>query len=82
MIEVGMPGSSLDLFGLTAPAGTPREIVDKLARAATESDQVAGGIAAWAFAGRRPDAWWSRRTWKVRRRANDALERGRQRRRG
>ena len=34
-------------FGLMAPAGTPREIVDKLARAVSEATQSADVVAAW-----------------------------------
>jgi len=49
MIEAGMPGFVTSIwFGLTAPAGTPREIVDKLARAATEALKSPEVIAAWA----------------------------------
>jgi len=49
MIEAGMPGFVTSIwFGLMAPAGTPREIVDKLARAATEAIRSPEVIAAWA----------------------------------
>ena len=49
MIEAGMPGFVASIwFGLMAPAGTPREIVDKLARAATEAIRSPEVIAAWA----------------------------------
>jgi tripartite-type tricarboxylate transporter receptor subunit TctC len=38
MIEAGLPGFEAGLwFGLMAPAGTPKDIVDKLARAANEA---------------------------------------------
>jgi len=38
MAEAGLPGYDLGLwFGLLAPAGTPREVVDKLARIANEA---------------------------------------------
>ena len=38
MIESGLPGFEAGLwFGLVAPAGTPKDIVDKLARAANEA---------------------------------------------
>jgi len=38
MIEAGLPGFEAGLwFGLVAPAGTPKDIVDKLARAANEA---------------------------------------------
>ena len=44
MAEAGMPDSDTSIwFGLVAPAGTPREIVDKLSRAVAEaqkSDEV------------------------------------------
>jgi tripartite-type tricarboxylate transporter receptor subunit TctC len=40
MAEAGLPGYDLGLwFGLLAPAGTPREVIDKLARAANEALQ-------------------------------------------
>jgi tripartite-type tricarboxylate transporter receptor subunit TctC len=40
MAEAGMPDFDTSIwFGLMAPAGTPREIVDKLARAAREALQ-------------------------------------------
>jgi tripartite-type tricarboxylate transporter receptor subunit TctC len=48
MIEAGMPGFDTAIwFGLTAPAGTPAPVIDKLSRAVREavnSDEV---IAAW-----------------------------------
>ena len=34
-------------FGLMAPAGTPREIVDKLARAVAEATKSPEVVAAW-----------------------------------
>ena len=38
MVEAGVPGYSAGIWmGLLAPAGTPREIVDKLSRAANEA---------------------------------------------
>jgi tripartite-type tricarboxylate transporter receptor subunit TctC len=44
MAEAGLPGYELSLwYGLVAPAGTPREVIDKLARVANEalkSDEV------------------------------------------
>jgi tripartite-type tricarboxylate transporter receptor subunit TctC len=48
MAEAGMPDFVTAIwFGLMAPAGTPREIVDKLARAATEAAKSPEVIAAW-----------------------------------
>ena len=48
MAEAGLPGYDLDLwFGLLAPAGTPRSIVDKLARianAALKQDDIGGQL--------------------------------------
>jgi tripartite-type tricarboxylate transporter receptor subunit TctC len=41
MVEAGVPGYSAGIWmGLLAPAGTPREIVDKLSRAANEALQT------------------------------------------
>jgi tripartite-type tricarboxylate transporter receptor subunit TctC len=49
MAEAGLPGFETGLwFGLVAPAGTPQEVIDKLARAANaalESDEVAKALA-------------------------------------
>jgi tripartite-type tricarboxylate transporter receptor subunit TctC len=49
MAEAGLPGFETGLwFGLVAPAGTPKEIVDKLARAGNEalkSDEVGKALA-------------------------------------
>ena len=49
MVEAGLPGFETGLwFGLLAPAGTPKEVVDKLARAANEAlqtDEVAKALA-------------------------------------
>jgi len=48
MAEAGMPDFVTSIwFGLMAPAGTPREIVDKLARAAIEAAKSPEVIAAW-----------------------------------
>ena len=47
MAEAGMPDFDTSIwFGLMAPAGTPREIVDKLARAAREALQSEDVLAA------------------------------------
>ena len=41
MAEAGLPDYDIGLwFGLLAPAGTPRDVIDKLARAANEAMQV------------------------------------------
>jgi tripartite-type tricarboxylate transporter receptor subunit TctC len=49
MAEAGLPGFETGLwFGLVAPAGTPKEIIDKLARAGNETlktDEVAKALA-------------------------------------
>jgi tripartite-type tricarboxylate transporter receptor subunit TctC len=49
MVEAGLPGFETGLwFGLLAPTGTPKEVVDKLARAANEAlqtDEVAKALA-------------------------------------
>jgi len=49
MAEAGLPGFETGLwFGLVAPAGTPKEIVDKLARAGNEAlkaDEVGKALA-------------------------------------
>lgn len=48
MIEGGMPDFETSIwFGLTAPAGTPREALDKLARAVREAVKAPEVIAAW-----------------------------------
>ena len=50
MIEAGMPDFDTSIwFGLMAPAGTPREVIDKLAgrsREAVKSTEVVEGLAA------------------------------------
>jgi tripartite-type tricarboxylate transporter receptor subunit TctC len=49
MIEAGMPGFVTSIwFGLSAPAGTPADVVGKLSRAAQEAVKSADVIAAWA----------------------------------
>jgi tripartite-type tricarboxylate transporter receptor subunit TctC len=48
MIESGMPDFDTAIwFGLTAPAGTPRPVIDKLARALREAVKTPEVIAAW-----------------------------------
>ncbi len=48
MEEAGMPDFVTSIwFGVMAPAGTPREIVDKLSRAAIEAAKSPEVIAAW-----------------------------------
>jgi len=48
MIESGMPDFDTAIwFGLTAPAGTPREVIDKLSRAAREAVKSSEVVAAW-----------------------------------
>jgi tripartite-type tricarboxylate transporter receptor subunit TctC len=48
MAEAGMPDFDTSIwFGLMAPAGTPRDIVDKLARAASEAAASSEVIATW-----------------------------------
>ena len=49
MIEAGMPGFVTSIwFGLSAPAGTPADVVGKLSRAAQEAVKSADVVAAWA----------------------------------
>jgi tripartite-type tricarboxylate transporter receptor subunit TctC len=48
MIESGMPDFDTAIwFGLTAPAGTPRDVVDKLSRAVREAVKWSDVVAAW-----------------------------------
>jgi tripartite-type tricarboxylate transporter receptor subunit TctC len=48
MAEAGMPDFVTSIwFGLMAPVGTPREIVDKLARGVAESTKSPEVVAAW-----------------------------------
>jgi tripartite-type tricarboxylate transporter receptor subunit TctC len=48
MAEAGMPDFDTSIwFGLMAPAGTPREIIDKLARAVREAAAANEVVAAW-----------------------------------
>jgi tripartite-type tricarboxylate transporter receptor subunit TctC len=48
MIESGMPDFDTAIwFGLMAPAGTPREVIDKLARAVREAVKSGDIVAAW-----------------------------------
>jgi tripartite-type tricarboxylate transporter receptor subunit TctC len=49
MIEAGMPGFVTSIwFGLSVPAGTPPDVIDKLSRAANEALKSSEVIAAWA----------------------------------
>jgi tripartite-type tricarboxylate transporter receptor subunit TctC len=48
MIEAGMPGFDTAIwFGLTAPAGTPAPVIDKLSRAVREAIKSNDVIATW-----------------------------------
>lgn len=48
MAEAGVPDFDTSIwFGLVAPAGTPKEIVDKLARAVREAATSNDAVAAW-----------------------------------
>jgi len=48
MIESGMPDFDTAIwFGLMAPAGTPREVIDKLSRALREAVKSGDVVAAW-----------------------------------
>jgi tripartite-type tricarboxylate transporter receptor subunit TctC len=48
MIESGMPDFDTAIwFGLMAPAGTPREVIDKLARTVREAVKSSDVVAAW-----------------------------------
>jgi tripartite-type tricarboxylate transporter receptor subunit TctC len=48
MAEAGVPDFDTSIwFGLVAPAGTPKEIVDKLARAVREAATSSDAVAAW-----------------------------------
>lgn len=48
MAEAGMPDFETSIwFGLVAPAGTPKEIVDKLAKAVTEASTSPEVVASW-----------------------------------
>ena len=52
MAEAGLPGYDIGLwFALTAPAGTPREVIDKLARATNTAMQAPDLVAALHAAG-------------------------------
>jgi tripartite-type tricarboxylate transporter receptor subunit TctC len=49
MIEAGMPGFVTSIwFGLSVPAGTPPDVIDKLSRVAQEALKSPEVIAAWA----------------------------------
>jgi tripartite-type tricarboxylate transporter receptor subunit TctC len=48
MAEAGMPDFDTSIwFGLMAPAGTPRDIIDKLSRAAREALATNEVVTAW-----------------------------------
>ena len=48
MIESGMPDFDTAIwFGLTAPAGTPREVIEKLSRAVREAVKSNEVVVAW-----------------------------------
>jgi tripartite-type tricarboxylate transporter receptor subunit TctC len=48
MAEAGMPDFETSIwFGLVAPAGTPRDVVDKLARAVAEASNAPEVMASW-----------------------------------
>jgi tripartite-type tricarboxylate transporter receptor subunit TctC len=48
MAEAGMPDFETSIwFGLTAPAGTPRDVIDKLARAVGEATKSPEVVNAW-----------------------------------
>jgi tripartite-type tricarboxylate transporter receptor subunit TctC len=48
MAEAGMPDFDTSIwFGLMAPAGTPRDVIDKLARAVREATAANEVVAAW-----------------------------------
>jgi len=48
MAEAGMPDFETSIwFGLVAPAGTPKEIVDKLAKAVSEASTSSEVVASW-----------------------------------
>jgi tripartite-type tricarboxylate transporter receptor subunit TctC len=48
MAEAGMPDFETSIwFGLVAPAGTPKEIVDKLAKAVAEASNAPEVVASW-----------------------------------
>jgi tripartite-type tricarboxylate transporter receptor subunit TctC len=48
MAEIGMSGFDTSIWsGLLAPAGTPREVIDKLARAAHDATQSTEVVNAW-----------------------------------
>jgi tripartite-type tricarboxylate transporter receptor subunit TctC len=55
MSEAGLAGYDIGLwFGLLAPAGTPREIVDRLARATNEALKAPDGVSPLKAAGLDP----------------------------
>ena len=82
MVEAGVPSFETGLwFGLMAPTGTPKEVVDKINRAANEALQVRGRQQGDAPAGHGVGGWQLRGFCAFHRPRDQALERRRQGRR-
>ena len=78
MAEAGVPGYSAGIWmGLLAPAGTPREIVDKLSRAANEALQSNEVLTLLRDAGRRSARRHARGVRALHRRRTEEMGRGR-----